>query len=90
MDSGFTIYERAVTTTYQAYLYFDPTVWTLGGVFRMASGVSGTWPTVGDETAAQEQNADTHVALSFGPTMQPVTPNALGSGSGTGVGGKFK
>ncbi len=41
MDSGFTISERAASPTiYKGYLYFDRTVGTLGGVFRMAAGVS--------------------------------------------------
>jgi hypothetical protein len=90
MDSGFTLSERAATTTYKGYLYFDQSVGTLGGVFRFAAGASGIWPTTGDEIAAQEQNADRVMALSFGPTISPATPAVSGTSSGSGSGGKFK
>jgi len=93
MDNGFTISERAASPThYKGYLYFDRLVGTGGGVFRMAATSTGTWPTATDEGAAQEQNGDGHIPLSFGVTVDLAMAVAgnTSSGAGSGTGNKFK
>ena len=80
MDNAVTVGELLASTTYSAYVYFDPTIDT-GGAIRIGSSNPAGLPTTADLVAAAEQNGDQHYAISFGPTAQILTPAAGGSNS---------